>query len=266
MQPVFSADSGTNNAYEPHYILLIDDNVQLRSLLARYIMLNCHTAQQSCSIYHLGERAEPRLTYHQPVETPEGFQRPLDFVVYEAISPRHALNWIKQDNVKRLTIISDIAMPLDTEIGLPGLIYHLHTLQVAVNLVFYSVEPNNRAIVEAMLGNKQAYFLIKGSPAWQHLPTALVQGASRFNYQHLARYYDADPSNARDQDVVLNHSFLNQSTQSLQALAQNPADPNDPYDYVIPVTTVAKPKLDHKQPGWLSRLFSFGRGLQTKSS
>ena len=190
--------AGRNILHQPRYhILIIDDSIQLRTLLARHIMLSCNSYQRSCAIYRLGERAEPRLTYFynpaDPSETEPNGLLP-DFTVYEAASPRHALNWLQQTRPTRLTIISDVMMPVDTEVGLPGLLTGLNHLQIAVNLVFISSEPQNIKHVQTLLNNQRAFFLIKGSEAWNRLPQAIVEGAERFNYQLLPRQAYSNPA------------------------------------------------------------------------
>ncbi len=183
-----SLAGGRRTRQQTHFILIIDDNVQLRSLLARHIMLNCSSQQRSCAIYNLGERSEPRLTYFHQIEEnsavdPNNIQA--DFTVLEAGSPRHALTWLKDSGLERLTIISDVMMPVDTEVGLPGLISGLHDLRLAVNLVFVSSESQSKQLVQNLMNKQQVFFLIKGSETWNRLPEALVQGAERFHYELL---------------------------------------------------------------------------------
>jgi len=188
---------GQSVSRRTRHILLIDDNAQLRAILSRQILLSCTNFNRSCAIYHLGERCEPRLTYFQHAEdniqiTETGVEP--DFALYEAASPRHALMWLEQANLSRLTIISDVMMPVDTEVGLPGLINGLHDLKIAVNLVFVSSESQNKALVQSLLTDRQIFFLIKGSEAWTRLPDALIQGADRFHYQLLPKLSMNNPS------------------------------------------------------------------------
>jgi hypothetical protein len=167
-----------------HIILMIDDNVQVRSMFARYILQSCATQNLTCAIYRLGQRAEPSLTYYHPTES----DRPIvDFAVYEAASAHHALKWLKTTDVRRLTIISDVIMPLDTEVGLEGLLYGLREMQIAVNLLFVSGEEQNSEYVRNLLENQPAFFVVKGSDMWNRLPTAVVSEADRFRYVVLPR-------------------------------------------------------------------------------
>src|SRR5690242_3503114 len=103
---------------QTNYILIVEDNSRLRSVLARYIMLHCEALQQSCALYHIGTEGQPRLTYFQHSNADAPSQAEVlvpDFAVFEADSPRRALNWLKQTPVKQLTIISDVMMPSDTQ-------------------------------------------------------------------------------------------------------------------------------------------------------
>ncbi len=251
---------GRSTKRQSHHILIIDDNVQLRSLLARHILLNCSNQQLSCAIYHLGERAEPRLNYYNnPVEPTEYEPQDKlpDFSVYEAGSPRHALQWIKNYGIQRLTIISDVMMPVDTEVGLPGLLTGLNQLKVAVNLVFMSSESQNIEQVQILLNDHRAYFLIKGSEAWSRLPEALVRGADRFNFHLLPTQVYANPAifqppveagqSIEEIDDSRRFSVIkNLGNIQVRSFARNSA----PSGQAIAVVTPPR-----KTPGFLARLF-----------
>jgi len=194
MQSGLSSINANRHSKQTFYILLIDDSGPLRSSLARQIMLSCTTHKYSCALFRLGERSEPTLTYFdnpdkRPVD-PNEVVVP-DFAVYEASSPRHALSWIQHTQVNYLTIISDVLMPIDTEVGLAGLINELNRMQVSVNLLFASSEPQSRMYIQPLIAEKQAYFLVKGTDEWNRLPDALVQGAGRFIYKIPARQNEA---------------------------------------------------------------------------
>jgi hypothetical protein len=186
MQSGLSSINAHRNSKQTFYILLIDDSGPLRSSLARQIMLSCTTHKFSCALFRLGERSEPTLTYFdnpdkRPVDPNEVIVP--DFAVYEASSPRHALSWIQHAQVNYLTIISDVLMPIDTEVGLGGLINELNRMQVAVNLLFASSEAQSRIYIQPLITEKQAFFVVKGSDEWNRLPDALVLGAGRFTYK-----------------------------------------------------------------------------------
>lgn len=185
-----SASVSSNHTDEQtRTILIIDDNGQLRSWLARCILSSCHNHGKSCAIYRIGERNEPSLNYYNNPLNPEETtptQLP-DFIVFEAGTPRQALRWITESRVQYLTIVSDVMMPVDTEVGLPGLLTALSQLQIGINLVFMSSEAQNIEHIQNMLNGQPAYFLIKGSDAWNRLPEALVRGASKFTYRPVVK-------------------------------------------------------------------------------
>jgi hypothetical protein len=107
--------------------------------------------------------------------------------VYEAASARHALKWLQAGGLRRLTIISDVVMPLDTEVGLEGLLDGLREMQLAVNLLFVSGEEQNWEYVHSLLASQPAFFVVKGSDMWNRLPAAVVTEADRFRYVVLPR-------------------------------------------------------------------------------
>ncbi|HEX2915749.1 MAG TPA: hypothetical protein VH186_33615 [Chloroflexia bacterium] len=189
MQPNETSLGQSRSTQQRHHILIIDDNSKLRNLMARHILMSCSRKQLACALFTLGERAEPRLNYyHNPLDenaTSPSPTSPLDFVVYEAASPRHALIWLSHCRLKYLTIVSDVMMPVDTEIGLPGLLENLSELQLGVNLIFMSSESQSRDILQQLLNGHHAFFVLKGSDAWSHLPEALVEQAERIKYYLL---------------------------------------------------------------------------------
>lgn len=253
-----SAILGRVTHQQSHHILIIDDNVQLRSLLARHILLNCNNQQRSCAIYHLGERSEPRLNYYNnPANADElepGEQLP-DFTIYEAGSPRHALQWIKNTGIQRLTIISDVMMPVDTEVGLPGLLTGLNQLHVAVNLVFMSSEPQNIEQVQILLNSQRAFFLIKGSEAWTRLPEALVRGADRFNFQVLPKQVYANPAIfPTDRDPITHVSEESQRLAVIKNMG-NIQVRSFSKSSVVAGPAMAVAVQPRKAPGFLARLF-----------
>ncbi len=274
MTPYSPVIGGPQLNHQTRYILIIDDSVQLRSLMARLILMSCNAKNRSCAIYHLGERSEPRLTYfYHPDENlnVDETHAVADFAIFEAGSPRHALQWLREARLKKLTIVSDVMMPVDTEVGLPGLVNGLHDLKVGVNLIFVSSEPQNKSHVEALLSGQHPYFLIKGSDAWNRLPDALVQGADRFNYQVLPNHNVA-PSQKPDvkisrgaQPTDLNSRRF--STATAFGAASNPSSQMRPAsnppltDYrVAPIRRESTPVAPSAaKPGFWSRLFGWGR-------
>lgn len=240
---------------QTNYILIVEDNSRLRSVMARYIMIHCEAAQQSCALYHIGTQGQARLNYFQHSDAAAPSQSEVlvpDFAVFEADSPRRALAWLKETPVKQLTIISDVMMPSDTQVGLPGMIEGLRQLQVAVNLIFVSSDPQNQVYVQSMLGYfQQVLFLVKGSTGWRRLPAALVQQGNRFNYQPLARSASAAAA-------------LERETRATQRPAVRPAEVKNVRLSPAPVPTrQLYPAVAGM--GVSSRLVSVGLGANQKT-
>lgn len=254
MQQPISLVGKNHIEQQTRHILIIDDNVTIRSLLARHIMLSCNNRERSCAIYRLGERAMPSLTYNSDPNYYADSEEEIfsDFTIYEAGSPRHALAWLQQSNVKQLTIISDVMMPVDTEVGLPGLLNGLHELQVGVNLVFMSSEPQNLSEVQYLLNDQRAFFLIKGSDSWSRLPEALIAGAERFSYRVLPRRDYTNPALFQKTDVGLNTPVkaTDRRLSATPALAHSA--PADGGDYRARREVAAS---NEKSPGFWARLF-----------
>jgi hypothetical protein len=175
---------------QTNWILIVEDNGRLRSLLARYLMLNCTSLKRSCAIYHLSLNGQARLTYGQgtieaAAPTPHSDPIELDFAIFEAESVQRALNWLKQTRPAKVTLVSDVLLPDSGEAGLPALLATLASLKILVNLLFVSSEAQSRAIVAELMDYQPVYFLVKGSAAWRKLPTALIQHARHFEYRLL---------------------------------------------------------------------------------
>lgn len=167
-----------------NHILIIDDSNQTCSSLVTGIVRGCADSGRTCQIIQSGPFGL--------IETvPMNFSRDVfdsNFViVYTASSPRDALRVLRLPNLKRLTLICDIMMPNDTQVGLVGLLRELTELKLPVNLLFASGEGQNRQYVEELLKNRKAYFVEKGSVYWGDLPFALVQKSDLFRFQVVVR-------------------------------------------------------------------------------
>lgn len=166
-----------------HHILIVDDNVQLRSVLARHFMLVCRELNYSCALFHVTERAETHLTFFDPADLNFTANPELDFAVYEANSPRQALKWLRQASLRRLAIVSDVMMPIDTEVGLDGFLDGLAELELPVGLLFVSSEAQSLTLVEQLMAPQPAYFVTKGGPNWATLPQAMVRNIETLQYR-----------------------------------------------------------------------------------
>jgi CheY-like chemotaxis protein len=265
-QPSAWVPSG-NTDQQTRSILIIDDNGQLRASLARYIMLSCHAQRKSCAIYRIGERAEPLLNYFSNPANESEFEPTTapDFAVFETATPRQALNWISQSGLRCLTIISDVMMPVDTEVGLPGMLSALSDLQIGVNLVFMSSEPQNIEHVQNMLQGQQAYFLIKGSESWNKLPDALIKSAHRFVYRVVPKLdysnsaiFKPAPMPGQGQDI----SSLFKTPEPEPRLVTAPTWGGKVLTTRRPTAVVATntvQTVSEDKPGFWSRLFGFFR-------
>jgi CheY-like chemotaxis protein len=212
-----------------NHILIIDDNPQLRSLFARHILIASSDKNRSCALYHVTEKAQARLTFFEPHLTlapnPE-----LDFAIYEANSPRQALNWLRQVSFQRLVIVSDVMMPIDTEVGLDGLLDGLAQLYLEVSMLFVSSEPQSKALVRALMAPQQAYFVIKGSDSWSKLPAALVQNIDSMPYRLVQREPIAVVAPAKTPDIP-----LTTTNSRADSYALNTVHPQSNPEYVAPL-------------------------------
>ena len=163
-------------------ILIIDDSNETCSLLVTGIIEGCAQTGRTCRVV--------QSSAFGMIETiPLNFSNNVfdDKIVnvYTANSPYNALPVLQQPNINRLTIVCDIMLPNDPQVGLPGLLAEITRLQLAVNLVFASSEDQNRHYVEELLNNKKAFFLEKGTISWNQLPYALVEKSDLFHYHQI---------------------------------------------------------------------------------
>jgi CheY-like chemotaxis protein len=223
-----------------NHILIIDDNPQLRSLFARHILIASSDKNRSCALYHVTEKAQARLTFFEPhltlASNPE-----LDFAVYEANSPRQALNWLRQVSFKRLVIVSDVMMPIDTEVGLDGLLDGLAQLYLEVSMLFVSSEPQSKSLVKALMAPQQAYFVIKGSDNWSKLPAALVQNMDSMPYRLVQREPVAVVAPVKTPDIPIS-SPTNSHTDSYTLNTVHP-QPNPEYAAPIKMQKAVNPTI-----------------------
>ncbi len=177
--PFLPPEEGGSN-----HILIIDDSNQICSVLVTAIVTGCSDSGRTCQI----TQSSPfGLIETVPMNFSDDVFDTKVLNLYIANSPKNALPVLRQPQIKRLTIICDVMMPGDTEVGLLGLLRELTELKLPVNLLFASSEGQCRYYVEELLRNRKAYFVEKGTAAWTDLPYALVQRSQMFRYQVLAR-------------------------------------------------------------------------------
>lgn len=237
-----------------NHILIIDDNAKLRSLFARHILFACRYNGRSCALYHIGENAQTCLNFAEP--EPDSFSvssasanLEVDFAVYESNSPRQALNWLHSNSIRRLIIVSDVMMPVDTEVGLDGFLDGIAALGLAVSLLFMSSETQSRDIVQQLMAPQKTHFFTKGGESWSNLPEALVRNAEQLPYRPVQRSLVADQAFAST--LAINNSYA-MATVPLKKSANSILATNS-----LHTPTVAKYESDTtSKQGFWSRLFS----------
>lgn len=178
---------------QTHHILIIDDSARLRQTLADLIVANCLAAGKIFKVFHSDK--EGKFTQSNEVPTPgmlllDGLS-PMEsavideFTVYTAPSPRQALFVINSPVFSRLTIISDVMMPADSEVGLIGMLEAIARRKLPVNLLFASSDSQNFQVVAKLVESAKAYFLVKQGSVWEDLSRALVQRAESFQFKTI---------------------------------------------------------------------------------
>ena len=176
-----------------HHILIIDDSARLRYTLAELIVANCLAAGKIYRVFHSDKNG--KFTQSNEVPPPgllllgdngPSESKSLDeFAIYTAPSPKHALFVINSPLFSRLTIISDVMMPADTEVGLIGMLEALARRKLPVNLVFASTDAQNNFVVAKLVEARKAYFVVKQGSAWEDLSRALVQRTDNFRFKTI---------------------------------------------------------------------------------
>jgi CheY-like chemotaxis protein len=176
-----------------HHILIIDDSARIRQTLADLIVANCLATGKIYRVFHSDK--EGKFTQNNEISNPgmlllDGIG-PLEssvideFVIYTAPSPKQALFVINSPLFTRLTIISDVMMPSDMDVGLIGMLEAIARRNLPVNLVFASSDAQNIFVVTKLVEAGKAYFLVKQGSVWENLSKALVRRTDSFRFKTI---------------------------------------------------------------------------------
>jgi hypothetical protein len=178
---------------QPYHFLMVDDSEVVQNRFCESLAFACHKYNQAVLIIRGNKQGRFFITFDSlqpqngviPVE--QGFNPNIlskyNFVLYTAYMPRLAMPIFNLPFFDKLTILSDISMPSDTEVGILGMMETLSRKRLPTNLIFASSEYQNRNIIEGLINKGKAYFVEKGTQAWENLPFALVTRANTFTYQ-----------------------------------------------------------------------------------
>ncbi len=225
---------------EAVHILIIDDSNHICSTLVTAIVRACAESGRSCQIIQSGPFG---MIETVPMWFAPKMPDPHRFNIYIANSPRNALQVLNLPDIQHLTIICDIIMPSDTQVGLFGLLSALTSHQLPVNLLFASSEGQSREFVAELLKNRKAYFVEKGTSAWLELPYALVQRNKMFQYRVLERS-DYDKGRLR---LAAHNIHLNRH-QAIRAAASNTRLTRKVETSSLPVQELANAKVEAVAP------------------
>lgn len=181
---------------QPYHFLMVDDSEVVQNRFCENLAFACHKYNHNLLIIRGNKQGRFFITYdsHQPqagiVPVEQGFSPnnlgKYQFILYTAYMPRLALPILNLPYFDKLTIISDISMPSDTEVGIVGMMETLSRKRLPTNLIFASSEYQNRSVIEGLIKRQKAFFIEKGTQAWETLPFALVNHSSTFTYQIFA--------------------------------------------------------------------------------
>jgi CheY-like chemotaxis protein len=176
-----------------HHILIIDDSARLRQTLADLIVANCLASGKIYRVLHSdkdgkftqsNEAPNPGMVLQDGIGPQENSVID-EFAIYTAPSPKQALVVINSPLFTRLTIISDVMMPADTEVGLIGMLEAISRRNLPVNLVFASSDAQNIYVIAKLVETGKAYFLVKQGTVWEDLSRALVHRTDSFRYKTI---------------------------------------------------------------------------------
>lgn len=179
------SQEGSDNQTKTYHYLIIDDSEIIRTQLSRSIASICTELGHSYQLYQAnrtGQLFEQPQTITLPTAPDESAPC---YKVYTAATFKLAVRALDLFSPQEMTVLCDVSIPADTEVGLLGLLETLVRRQLPVNLIFISSEYQNRAMIEPLLQKGKAYFIEKGSALWNSLPEALVRRADNFSYYKL---------------------------------------------------------------------------------
>ncbi len=174
--------------WHTNQILLLDDNIRLSSMIARYVLLSCNEYGRSCALYHLGSATQPKLTYYSSGLSEDTNRRRttqqdgVDFAVFVAATPRHAVTWLESIHPRGLTVVADVKLKGDIDIGLVSFIDEVADLEIPAYFVFVSDAPQNQNLIKPFIDQRKGSFVTKGGFDWTALPRRLVENAGRITY------------------------------------------------------------------------------------
>lgn len=168
---------------EYHY-LIVDDSEHIRTQFTKGIAAACSETGSPCRVSYIN-RAGKLVEEVSPTLNGEATSKPI-YNVYTASTHKLGLGVVNLLQLEKLTILCDMQIPADTEVGIFGLLEGITRQRLAVNLIFMSSDYQNRATIELLLKKGKAYFIEKGSASWNSLPDALVQRAASFKFHPIA--------------------------------------------------------------------------------
>jgi CheY-like chemotaxis protein len=177
---------------QTHYILIVDDSQRLRFALADLIVAACVQSGKGYRVFHAdkdGKYTQSSESIASAVTTTEvngqTVQKLEEFAIYTAPSPKHALFVINSPLFTQLTIISDVMMPADTQVGLIGMLENIARRNLSVNLLFASSDAQNRVVIARLVESGKAYFAVKASGLWEQIAHALVFRTDSLSFKKI---------------------------------------------------------------------------------
>lgn len=177
---------------QTHYILIVDDSQRLRFALADLIVAACVQSGKGYRVFHSdkdGRYTQSTESAASTVTTSEvngqTVQKMEEFAIYTAPSPKHALFVINSPLFTQLTIISDVMMPADTQVGLIGMLENIARRNLPVNLLFASSDAQNRVVIARLVESGKAYFAVKASGLWEQIAHALVYRTDSLSFKKI---------------------------------------------------------------------------------
>ena len=190
--------------------LIVDDSELIRTQISRSLAKVCSDSHYVYQLFNVGRNGQLNTTplADFPDFEPDGTTQAI-YKTYTAATYKLALRVLDKPDLQELTVLCDLSIPSDTEVGLLGFLEGLARRRLAVNLIFMSSDYQNRASIEALLKKGKAFFVEKGTAQWNNLPQALIHRVTSFNYQHLT----PDDYSSRTRSVVA-PAFIEQLAQA----------------------------------------------------